>query len=267
MKIILPSEGLLGTRYVDLREPNYGDLRATSNMTSSDEYLFKYEFVQRLCNFDPKTISMDDVLFLYTIAASAVTFSVLSIKVKCPECGETIYDRFVIGEDDIPIKVLKNTFKKCKKTLDGVEYSFNILSAQDGVDIHTYALDYDDYEQRIEDATVCRVLGYDITEENIDKVTKEIPISVYTGCFLFISANKHGMNLVKNMKCKCGKSTLTEFELDSTWVKCKTEDIIEAYAMIRDCLDFKSFLDFNVTEFKYFIDYINKEVKEAKNYE
>lgn len=262
MKIILPSNGFLGTKWIDMREPNYGDLRKTITATN-DEYLFKYEFVKGLCeNFDPKTISMDDVEYLYNIAASAVTFNTLSFKVKCPKCGEEIQDKFSINEEDIPIVMLKKTFKKCKKVINEVEYTFHILSAADGVDIHTYAFGDDDEDKLLEEATVCKVLGYDITEENIEKVKNNIPIAIYVGCFLFIKANWHGMIMLKEVKCpKCKESVSTKFELNSNWVRMDVPSFVEQYAMIRDCLDFKSFLDFTVPELKNFVDYLNTEAK------
>lgn len=263
MKIILPSNGFLGTRCVDMREPNYGDLRKTISATN-DEYLFKYEFVKGLCEFDPKTISMDDVIYLYNIAAAAVTFNTLTFRLQCPKCGAEIQDKFSLNEDDIPVVTLKKTFKKCKKVVNDVEYTFHILSAADGVDIHTYGLNDDENDRMIEEATVCKVLGYDITEENIEKITKDIPIAIYVGCFLFIKANWHGMIMLKKVKCpKCKEEAHTRFELDSKWVRMDVPSFIEQYVMIQDCLDFKSYLEFTVPELKNYVDYLN--AKASKN--
>lgn len=268
MKVILPSNGILGTKWLDMREPTYGDLRGTINATP-DEYLFKYEFVKGLCDFDPKTISADDLEYLYDIAASAVTFNILAFKIACPKCGTEVKGRFDINNDDIPVATLKKDCKKCKKTIDGVEYVFNILSAQDALDIHTYAFeegDEDKYNKMIEEATVCKVLGYDITEENIKRVTSQIPIAIYVGCFLFINANKHGMVLVKDLKCpQCGEEVRTRFDVDSSWIRLELSDFVEQFAMVRDCLDFQSYLKFTVPEFKHFVEFLNNEARKLKS--
>lgn len=264
MKVVLPSNGYLGTKWVDMQEPTYGDLRGTVNATP-DEYLFKYEFVKGLCEFDPKTVTMDDVLYLYDIAASAVTFNILGFKVNCPDCNTLIKDCININQDDIPVITLKKDFKKCKKEIDGVEYVFHILSAQDGIDIHTYGFSETDDEKKIEEATVCKVLGFDITEENIEKI-RRVPIAIYVGCFLFIKANRHGMELVKEVKCpECGKKSKVHFNIDSSWVKVDITDFMEQYAMIRECVDFQSYLKFTVPEFKRFIEFLNTEARNIKS--
>ena len=260
MKVILPSNGLLGTKWVDLREPTFGDLRKTMSATN-DEYLFKYEFIKGLCEFDPKTITMDDVQYLYEIAASAITFNTLKFKVTCGECGNEIDEEFSFANDDVPVVTLHKDSRKCKKKVGDEIYIFHILSASDGVDIHTYALDDDESEKMIEEATACKVLGYDINDENIEKV-RNIPISIYVACFLFVKANKHGMVIQKKMVCpKCGNKTNMKIELDSSWVKIDLPTFIAQYAQVRDCLDFKSFLDFTIPEFKNFVEYLNAETK------
>lgn len=261
MKIVLPSNGLLGTKWVDMREPNYGDLRSTITATE-DEYLFKYEFVKRLCEFDPKTISMNDVEYLYDIAASTTTFNIISFKVECPGCKKILRDKFIIGEDDLPIVTLNKNYKKCRKKIDDKEYVFHILSAQDGVDIHTYSFSETDEEKRIEEATVCKVLGYDITDENIEMVRTQIPIAIYVSCFIFLNVNKHGLMLVKDVVCTdCGEKFQTTFSIDSYWVRQDLPTIIEQYAMISNNIDFKTYLDFSIPEFKHFVEFLNAQAK------
>lgn len=260
MKIILPSNGLLGTRYVDMREPNYGDVRRALSATT-DDYLFKYEFVSGLCEFDPKKVTMDDVEHLYSLAAAACSFNTLKFTVTCA-CGNPIWDSFTIGVDDIPVVTLDKHFKKCKKILEGVEYNYHVLSAADGVDIYTYALDDTEHDKMVEDATVCKVLGREITEENIAWVST-IPVAIYVSCFIFMKANKHGMVLEKKCKCsKCGKDTTVHMELDSSWVKTDVPSFVAQYAVIRDYLDFKSFLDFTIPEYKNFRDYLKAEARD-----
>mgnify|MGYP007133718879 CR=1 FL=1 len=233
MKVILPSNSLLGTKWVDIREPKFADLRKAMNATS-DEYLFKYEFVSGLCEFDPNKITMDDIQYLYEIAASAVSFNTLKFKVKCSERDKVISEEFSFAEDDVPVKTLKKESRKCKKTVDGTEYEFHILSAQDGVDIHTYGLDNDEQDRMIEEATVCKVLGREINEYNIEKV-RELPIAIYVACFLYIKANRHGMIISKVVKCpKCKTESRIRLELDSSWVRIDLPTFIAQYAQIRD---------------------------------
>jgi len=260
MKVILPSNGLLGTRWVDLREPTFADLRSTIRATE-DQFLFKHEFVKRLCEFDDNKITMDDVQYLYDVAATAVTFKTVTFSVKCPECGAIAKSDFMFGESETPVRTLDKDSRRCSKTIEGVEYHFHILSAADGVAIHTYALDDDDSERMIEEATVCRVLGYDITDESIEKV-RNLPIAIYVACFLYINANWHGMDIRKEVECTaCGKKSTTKITLDSSWVKMDLAAFIGQFASVRDCLDFKSYLKFTVPEFKNFVDYLNAEAK------
>ena len=260
MKVILPSRGLLGTKWVDIREPKFGDLRKTIGATD-DEYLFKYEFVSGLCEFDPNKVTMDDIQYLYDIAASAVSFNTLKFKVMCDKCNNEVSGEFSFASDDVPVKTLQKESSKCKKKIDDVEYVFHILSAQDGIDIHTYGLDDDEQDKKIEEATVCKVLGYEINDYNIERV-RALPVAIYVACFLYIKANKHGMVIVKTVKCpKCNTEANVRLELDSSWVRIDVPTIVAQYAQIRDCLDFKSFLDFTVPEFKNFIEYLNAEAK------
>lgn len=259
MRVILPSNGLLGTKSVDLREPKFYDLRKTMN-TADDEYLFKYDFVKNLCEFDPKTITMDDIEHLFGLAATSVLFNTIKFSTKC-DCGTIASGEFSFAEDEIKVRTLHKDSRKCKKTIDGTEYVFHILSAQDGVDIHTYGLDDDEGEKKIEEATVCKVLGYDITDENIEKI-RELPISIYVACFLFIKANKHGMEIFKLIECpKCKKKLNVKIEINSSLVKIDLPHFIEKYASVYEVLDFKSFLEFTVPELKNFVDYINAQAK------
>lgn len=264
MKVKLPSNGLLGTKWVDLEQPTIESMRKTITATN-DEYLFKYEFVKGLSEFDDKTITMDDIQYLFDIAASVVSFNILDFRAKCGECDEMIDSQLSFLDDEIPVHTLHKDSRKCKKEIDGVEYEFHILSAADGVDIHTYALDDTESEKMIEDATVCKVLGYDITDENIEKV-KSIPMSIYVACFLFVKANKHGMEIVKKVKCpKCGKESYVRINLDSSFVRIDLPTFIAQYAQVRDCLDFKSFLKFNLPEYNNFVEYLNAEAKKNNN--
>lgn len=259
MKVILPSNGLLGTKWVDMREPNFSDLRRTINATN-DDFLFKLEFVSGLADFDLNKVTGDDVQYMYDIAAAAVAFNTLKFTITC-SCGNPIRDSFTLGVDDIPIVTLDKNFKKCKKTVGGVEYNYHVLSAADYQEIYTYALDDDEHDKMVEDATVCRVLGREINDENIAWVNT-IPVAIYVSCFLFIKANRHGMVLEKKVKCaKCQEETRVHLSLDSSWVKNDVSSFVAQYAMVRDFLDFKSFLDFTVPEYKNFCDYLNAEAR------
>lgn len=264
MKVILPSNGLLGTKWVDLREPTFEDLRKTYSATIDDEYLYKYEFIKSLCDFDESKITMDDVIYLYEISVAAISLNTIKIEVTC-DCGNKVESEYTYLDDDVPVRTLNKESRRCKTTLGDIEYNFNILSAKDGLDIHTYALGDSDNEKMVEEATVCKVLGYEITDDNIEKIRK-IPCSIYASCFIFINANKHGMSVVKKVKCPhCNKEMNVKINLDSSWSKMDVPTFISQYASIRDCLDFKSFLKFTIPEFKSFVEYLNAEAKRNKN--
>ena len=150
MKVVLPSNGLLGTKWVNLREPTFEDLRKTQHATE-DEYLFKYEFIKGLCEFDDTKITMDDVQYIYEVSATAVTFNTVTMSVKCRNCDTKITSDFMFGESEMNVRTLDKDARKCSKVIEGVEYNFHILSAADGVAIHTYALDDEDSERMIEE--------------------------------------------------------------------------------------------------------------------
>lgn len=264
MKVVLPSNGLLGTKWVNLREPTFEDLRKTQHATE-DEYLFKYEFIKGLCEFDDTKITMDDVQYIYEVSATAVTFNTVTMSVKCRNCDTKITSDFMFGESEMNVRTLDKDARKCSKVIEGVEYNFHILSAADGVAIHTYALDDEDSERMIEEATVCRVLGYDITDASIEKV-RNLPIALYVACFLYIKANWHGMDIKKEVECpNCGTKHTMQIHLDSTWVKMDLPTFIAQFAAVRTCLDFKSFLKFTVPEFQNFAAYLNAEAKKRNS--
>ena len=70
MKVVLPSQGVLGTKTVEMRAPTFGDLREMNN-SNQTEGLLKVDFVKKLIDphVDLSKITKMDLDYLFLIAA------------------------------------------------------------------------------------------------------------------------------------------------------------------------------------------------------
>lgn len=257
MKIILPSAGILGTKTVNMRAPKFGDLREMHNTNQIDE-LVKIEFVKRLIDehTDLSKITKDDVEYLFTIAAFALEFNVMSYDVVCPKDGTTISSDFTFSDKEIVM--LDKKGYPFSKVIGETKYTWHLLSAQNYIDAIEYALTQDDFDPALEDAQVAFILGYSLDE--IDKV-KQLPPSIYLSAFLFQRTLFHGVPLEQIVTCpSCGAKIKVNLKASADMVKVDIPSLMRYYKHISDRTSFEAFLDLTFPEYKSFIDELNSKL-------
>ena len=252
MKVKLPSNGLFGSKTIDLREPTFEDIRKSWSL-NQEEPLFKIQFVQQLANIDLSKVTKQDIEYLFTIAAFSIQFNTVLFSTKCT-CGNVINNTFSLPECDVvDIKPYKLPYKT---KVDGVDCSFTVLSAQQDLDACEYALSEEDFNSSYEDALA--TLGLCKSLSDVELV-RNLPSSVYLASFLFQQANFHGVDLVKEVVCPhCGATLRCKVSVDSSYVKMKIETLMDIYASLSKIISFETFAKFTVPEYTAYIKALNK---------
>lgn len=258
MKVILPSNGILGLKHVDLRQPKYSDFRKVQSL-NQEELLLKAEFVKLLIpeSTDLSKMTYYDLDYLYTIAVFSSQFNSITYRHKFAcECNEVPTFEFKLDAQevvDLPKMKLPHV-----KNISGTDYNFNILSAQQHIDACTYALQQEDFNNAYQDACAAFILGKTLDDieyiHNLDTV-------IYLACFLFQRVCFHGLFLEQTVKCpKCGKEETVAIQLDTSFIKFDLNVYMAQYANVSSVVDFDTFLDFTIPEFKAFIESLNNKV-------
>lgn len=252
MIVKLPSNGILGTKTVDLRQPTFDDIRK-SNSFNTEDFLFKSDFVKLLIPTDTNLskITYWDLEYLFLIAAFAVQFNEVTFKSTC-SCGKQIESNYnLLSQEVVDIKPYKlpHVLK-----LNNKEVRFNILSAQDGIDAAVYAIGNDNYEQAFQDAIVNKVYGYLADAQ----YSHDLSVAEYLAAFLFHKANFHGVRTVKTVQCpSCQKEFEVEIGVDSSFIHIDLDKIMSMYANVHDVLTFDAFVKLTIPEYKAYIDALN----------
>lgn len=257
MKIALPSLGILGCKSVDIRQPKFEDLRSVQSL-NQEEPLLKLQFTQRLLDskVDLNKITKMDMDYLFVVAAFVIQFNTVKYKFTC-SCGEVVEKKFNLAEQDIiDLPKFKHPYKRL---INGTEYQFHLLSAQQAIDACEYALNQEDFDSAYEDACAAFILGK--TLGDIEWV-KSLDASVFLAAFLFQKANFHGVRLSSLNTCpKCHKTTKVNINASSKMVRMELNEFMDQYTQISDMVSFEGFLDFTVPEFKAYVEALNAKVK------
>ncbi len=257
MRVILPSNGILGCKQVDLRQPKFSDIRNIQNF-NQEEDLVKAYFTKQLLpmDFDLSKITKFDLDYLFAIVAYACQFNVAQYTVTC-ECSHKIRKEVCLAECEvIDIKKFKLPHYKI---IDGQEVKYTILSAKQHIEACEYAIMQDDYKTAYEDAITAFILSK--TLDDIEEV-KSLNMGIYLSAHLFHNVNFHGVNFLLEDKCpSCGKMFRLDVTPTSEFVNISIEDMMRKFANVSAVMDFDTFVDFTIPEFKAFIDAMNSKVK------
>ena len=245
MKVILPSKGILGTKYVELRQPTFSDLRAVHNM-ESDESLLKINFVKILLGeCDLNKITKYDMDYLYLIAVCAMNYNEVSYSLTC-DCGEKIKFKFNLATKDV--EELKKIKQPYLKKISGLEFKYHILSAQNEVDARLYALSSDNYDDAYQDAVVALTLGYSL--DDIESKVHKLPVQIYISTFLFQKVVFHGIPMVEIIKCpSCSESIKVNLSIGTDLIKVDLHNLMNNYVNLHSILDFDAYMSLTVPEF------------------
>jgi len=257
MKIALPSMGILGCKNVDIRQPKFDDLRNVQSL-NQEEPLLKLQFTKRLLDskVDLNKITQMDMEYLFVVASFAIQFNTVKYTYTC-SCEEKIDRKFNLVEQDIvDLPKFKHPYKK---KINGVDYEFHLISAQQAIDACEYALNQEDFDIAYEDACIAFALGKTVAD--IEWI-KTLDASVALAALLFQKANFHGVRLSEKVTCpKCGKTTKVNINASSAMVKLELNQLMDRYTQISDMVSFEGFLDFTVPEFKAYIEALNAKLK------
>lgn len=255
MKVVLPSSGVLGIRNVELRQPKYSDFRKASSL-NQEEIFLKTEFVKLLLpeDTDYSKISYQDMLYLYQIAIFSCNYNKITYqhKFNC-ECGLT--PKFECLLTDKEVVDLGKVELPHHKMIAGVDYQFNLLTAEQHTLACEYALQEENFQDAYNDACVSFILGKEI--KDIPEI-HQLDAMIYLAAFLFQKVLFHGIKLEETVKCpKCGKEERVALDLDTSFIKFDLNVFMALYSNISSLVDFDTFLDFTIPEFKAFVDSFN----------
>lgn len=258
MRVVLPSNGVLGTKVVEMRPVRFDDLRAIYEMNQQEDVM-RATFVKRLLlDIDYNKITKMDFDYLYYIAAFSVVFNTVSFSVECPNDGTKIKSEFAL--DSLDVVSFPKVKLPLKETLDGVNYSYHILSAQQHFDALDYSLSQEDESTAYEKAVASFILGK--TPADIPTFIDTLSVGVYVSAFLFQQACFHGVKLDTTVKCsKCGQLIPVTLTIPMSMIRVDLDFIMKSYSSVSDQVSFEAFLKFTIPEYKALITALNEKVK------
>lgn len=258
MKIILPSLGLYGARSVDMSLPTFKDLRAVHSMNIDCEPLVKVQFVKQLCpDIDLSKITKCDLDYLFAVAALSISYNQITLRIDCPECGESFSHDFKFYEKEIAT-IDKKIKGPVVRTINDVDYSFHVLTGQNELDAIEYAMAEDNFDEAYQDAIACFTFGKSLAD--IDEVTA-LPGSIFLTAFIFQQCCFHGFENTEYLKCPhCGKEIYTRAELPSSLIRISLDELTSQYTRVSDQVTFDSFLNFTIPEFKSLVEALNNQI-------
>ncbi len=253
MRIILPSQGILGIREVDMMMPKYRHIRDLSQMNYSEEEI-GFRFVEMLVSsgdiFDK--ITYQDKDYLLAIAVSALHLNALNLAVTC-SCGERVTTTLDMSDVDV-IDLDPNTPKEVVKKFGDTEYSYRFSSANDEKEVILWAKDKSDgdplkYQRLYEEGFVCKTFGFDLSEENLNKVSC-YDLMIYYSALLFREMVFHGISPIKSEVCpKCGKKIGVIIPFAKSLMSWNSSQVINEFMTVAGIVGgFDSFLDLTFSE-------------------
>lgn len=254
MRTFLPSNGQTGISSLNLRNPTIRDLRFVEELSAISE-IRKTDFVASLLE-DPTAINkitLDDRDYLFVLAVAVLQMNKLSFGMEC--CDEEIKGVIEVGNKEP--KFLTDPLN-CTKELFGQKYTFRKLLVEDETKAIEYALKVEkDYDSRLEDALVCRILDREITEENIKWVC-ELDYSVYRLAQFYQLCLAHGIELTAVVECpKCGKSIVACLPINGDLLSINMGSLMERFASLSKNLDYLSFMEMTLPEYNSFVETLN----------
>ena len=256
MKVTLPSQGILGTKTVEMRAPTFGDLREMNN-TNQIDGIVKLQFVKRLVDphVDWSKVTKMDLDYLFLIAAFSLQFNRVTYKVRCPKCGNIYSKEFRL--DDKEITTVSKKGYPYKTKINGMDLEYSVLSVAQEEQALEYALQSEDFESAYEDACAAFILGKSI--EQIDEVRK-IDASIYFSTFLYQQCMFHGVILEESLNCSCSHKSKVRLNADASLVQVSIQDLMRQFAEVSDHMSFEGFLSFTIPEFSAYIESLNTKV-------
>lgn len=253
MRIVLPSQGILGVREVDLQMPKYRHVRDISQMNYSEEEI-GFRFVEMLVSsndiFDK--ITYQDKDYLLAIAVSALHLNALKLAVTCT-CGERVTTMLDMSDVDV-IDLDVNTPKEVRKKFGDTEYSYRFLSANDENEVVLWAKDKSDgdplkYQRLYEEGFVCKTFGFDLNDENLKKVSN-YDLMIYYSALLFREMVFHGISPIKSEVCpKCGRKIGVIIPFAKSLMSWNSSQVVNEFMAVAGIVGgFDSFLDLTFSE-------------------
>lgn len=257
MIVYIPSNGRAGHLKTGYRQPKISDLRKSNDFSSIDS-IKKNEFVSLLLEDStilPK-LTIFDRDYLFTLGVASLKSNVFDFTSSCSECSSRIKDKLDLAEIE---PIFLESPLDAEKVIFGKPYKFHCLLVEDEQEIIDYAIQDDSqFDERKEDATVCKILSKPITEENIQWV-KELDVTVYYLALMYLCVVFHGITLQKNLPCpKCGAPQKVMIKITSDLLNIDLATILDRYVAISGKLDYQSFLEFTLPEYNTLVKSFNE---------
>lgn len=258
MNVVLPSNGLLGLRSVELDMPRFSYLRKLNESAFSDDEA-QIRFVEMLLS-DKEALhklTRYDKNYLFLIAMSAVHLNNVEMDVVCtnPKCGHKFVVPYSIADKEL-IELPRDAKQVYRRDYgDGTVLEYRILSVDDELEIIKYAEetsgdDDREYAMQYERAYVARVLNREVTDAAIEEV-ESLPIHYWFSAHLFGQMAFHGVDNFVFTKCpKCGTEFTVVVPFTKSALSFNSSTIVHRFLKVSKLMDFQSFLDLNMAEFK-----------------
>lgn len=255
MIIYLPSNGKAGIVKLDQRQPKIADLRDSQNY-SDISAVRKTQFVQALLS-EPEMLNEctpEDRDMLFAIAIASINMNKFTYVCTCSACNAKQRGAMELATLE---PVFLTTPLELTRKIGDREFTFHKLRVKDELECIDWAmLDDDLYEQRLEEAQVCKALGYDLTEENIELVLN-LDIAVYYSAILFQMCCPHGINLSEDYTCSCGKESTAILAIEGSLLEVDLASHLDRFTSLAGNLDYSSFMNMSVPELDALVTALN----------
>lgn len=261
MYIKLPSSGKMGMTTIEMNQPKINHLREIQNLPLQEDEA-KTAFVKSLLPrpYELDKLSTYDRDYLFLLAVGVINLNKIQFTVKC-SCGGVEKSLFDVDNQEVLFLEEKDE-ATIEKEIEGVVYTFSILTVAQEQEIVDYALlDEKNLNSRMADAMVASIMGLGVSPESIETV-RNYDLSVYFAALFFHSCSFHGIHTTSTVICsKCSKSILAIIPLMATLLSIDTVTIMERFADLSGAMDFKSFIDMSIPELSSLVNSLSNKNK------
>lgn len=272
MKVYVPSNGLLGTYFVEMKAPTLSVLNKVRDY-SKYSLTRMSEFVRDTTNADLEKITLSDLQFLFMIGVASMTFNKFEYTIRC-ECGKIIKGAIDLTLVE-PIRLSREEEYPAivERDVAGGHYRFRYLSAKDFIDISEYTVDVlndvdlDNKEepqsayQLIQEKALTSVCLFDSLDPKKVESVLDLPFTVVQMAIAFQEFYPHGLSLSDRVTCdKCKRDLLVNYPIDGSLLDFDMTKVIANHVALSKYLGYSDFMNFTLPEYSAYIDALNAHI-------
>lgn len=264
MKVLLPSAGVTGIKFVNLGMVTYHDMKKLSDEEQVSDNL-KNHILSMATKTDISKITNWDRDYLFIVLINSMRENVLEYHgFVCP-CGRSHSHKEKLENAEV-FDLPKGTNLYTEYTVNGVLWKFKLCQVEDETFALELCMDYaGEFEQVLYDNIILsRMLKSDSWE--IDYATMEtfvacimkLPQNVYMAAHMFKVQSFHGIPNIVNTTCPgCGKTRKVALTTPGDVAVLESLAIMELYAGVTKHISYTEFLGMSVVDHLSFINSLN----------